>query len=211
MTLRKFLRFFKHFGYYMRKDFRWLKCKLSGKKVSNSNINGAPKAFIKILNKIKKTTKTDYFIRYGNKYYIPYAKEPWNFYEIYKTEDTVHITEVTTFTDSRLYEDGLLAEWISEVFIRRSEECNDELFAIKIKSLGNAFMVKETKDNVSLYKIYVKYGSQRPRLIYTINYIDNENGTYKTCVHSSKGGVDTEYELTYFPMQVLKSIPVGKL
>ena len=32
MTLRKFLRFFKHFPRYMAKDFRWLKNKLFGKK-----------------------------------------------------------------------------------------------------------------------------------------------------------------------------------
>lgn len=221
MTLRKFLRFFKHFGYYMRKDFRWLKQKLSKKETSalnksrktkSSDENAMPKSLAKVLYKIKKDTNSDCFIKYGNKYYVPYANEPWNFYEIWRADDTIHITGVTTISDSRVCEDGMLSKWLSEVFVSYFDRsCDNEIFAIKIKSLNNAFMIKETKDDTSFYKIYVTYGSQRPRLVYTINYIDKENGTYETHIHSSKKGVDSDYLLSYFPMQVLKSIPIGKL
>ena len=214
MTVRKFLRFFKHFPYYMKKDLRWLKKRLSRKSRTEECANGAPKLLMKALKKVKSETGSAYAIRYGSKYYVPFKNAPWDFCEVWRECDTVMVKirgkGYATVICSNVDEDGVLGQWISELFTI-SDGSPAEMFAIRVKGLSNTSIVEEKRDGRSFYKLYVTSGSQRPRLTYTIDYIDKENGVYETHMRSSKGGVEITYGLPYFPMQVLKSIPIAKV
>jgi len=205
MTLRKFLRFFKHFPRYMRYDIMWLKNKVFKKKTRKDD--DMPEEITKAFKKIKRKTNADHFICIGNKYYVPYKKKPWDFYEITYENNHVHISngveekliELPPFA----YKSGIVYTWLSKFFDSYGydfKSFDDEMFAIRIKRLKNTSVV----ESGDLHKVYVKHGAQPPRLRYTIYYLNRDNGKYDVRMHDSRNNSDMVYHLSYDPLMILR-------
>lgn len=209
MTLRKFLRFFKHFGYYMKKDFRWLKNKLTkNREASNPVVDKGLKKFIKELKSIKQSTGSDHVVHRGNYYYICDKNKPYEFYKIWREGNVMHVLkkknekQFTVNPGSDKKHNGQIA--IETVFNMSNEIeiTDDEWFVIELGSKSNLSVVESETDGTKTYKIYQKCGVQRPRLEYTISWT-SDHGIYFTTVAISRGNMKRALSLHYYPLQTI--------
>lgn len=210
MTLRKFLRFFKHFPRYMAYDVKWLVKKISGKGKKTDN-QTVPKKFVKVLNKIKKKTGTDHAIKYTTSYYIAFKNKPYSFYSITRNGNTVTVTlngKVQKQMKFSSLVDGTIGSWIETVFkIWNHTDCafDAELFAIRLMTPQHSIL---DKDDDGTYKVYVKQGNQPLRLRYRISYkYPPEIGEYIVYARDSNKGKELTFHVPYDPMLVLNQIP----
>lgn len=208
MTLRKFLRFFKHFGYYMRKDFMWLKNKLKANKKTETE--KALAKFTKELESIKKITGSTKAIVRGNVYHVCFKNAPYKLYKIWREGDVMHVlrnNKEKLFTLDPGYEHkhaGLIA--IEKAFsVVNAPNNDDEWFAIELESKSNLSIVETEIDGVKTYKIYQKCGVQRPRLEYVLDWT-SEKGVYDTHLTVSRGKLNYILKLHYYPMQALVNV-----
>ena len=208
MTLRKFLRFFKHFGYYMRKDFMWLKNKFKANKKTETE--KALARFTKELESIKKTTGSTKAIMRGNVYHVCFNNAPYKLCKIWREGDVMHVlrnNKEKLFTLDPGYEHkhtGLIA--IEKAFsVVNTPSNDDEWFAIELESKNNLSIVETEIDGVKTYKIYQKCGVQRPRLEYVLDWT-SEKGVYDTHLTVSRGKLNYILKLHYYPMQALVNV-----
>lgn len=214
MTLRKFLRFFKHFPRYMKKDFMWLinrfrKTKDTATKENKRNtVTKENKGIAKFSNKLKQIMKdcsNEYAIRYGNFYYVCFKNSPYEFYKIWKNTNMVY---VTLNNKKWTFDIGHDQNTLSEILIKSGmiiDTCgtHDQDFAILLKSKSKLSAVKV--DNV--YKVYQTCGTQKPRLIYKIDWVCSDNFYYTNVVES---GHTYKFNLTYDPIKILNTILISE-
>lgn len=209
MTVRKFLRFFKHFGYYMRKDFRWLKWKLRERK-NNKLSRKAHRAFEKktkitierfnkLLNNMYSKAITingsdkKFKVDIGNNVYIPFKdKKKYCKFFVENGNIVVVMPNKTEKFECEHFGDLTWKDLVSKKF-----ECSNldsekfdgkaYYFMIKFKELSNKTIVRDSNfEDSSCIKIYQTYGKQPKRLTYTINWNVNEEGMYCVTIKKSR-------------------------
>lgn len=214
MTLRKFFRFFKHFGYYMKKDIRWLKDRRIAKKNAKlEKKNAAIKAkeqakqekkyagFVSELNRIYSVTKVGTAILKRHKYYIPYASDIRKFAVIWRTGNIFHtlVDGIEKTFDLGPDDNGKhpAVDKIKENFGVVTDFRNDDtMFALEICDMNNSYCVEES----GVYKIYQISGKQKPRLMLTIS--SDLFGSVK--VKYSRGQSTQVLKMTHDPAEVIK-------
>ena len=211
MTVRKFLRFFKHFPYYMKKDFRWLMNKLKGNKKPVVKENKNMTKFCKQLKKIMNDCQNTQVIKYGNFYYACFKNKFGKFYKIWKNNEKFYINLDNKTTSFVINTDKTLSDIFIENGITVSYSgTDDENFTILLKSKSN---LSATKEN-NVYKVYQTCGSQKPRLLYRITVVgvantDTYTSWYEANMIMSKEKTEQTFKMEHDPVELLNTILIN--
>jgi len=212
MTLRKFFRFFKHFGYYMRKDWKWLKNKMRTHKIEKqkckikNNLDVQLAKFKTALERVIKTRKTKEFVYMRNAYYVIDQSKPYMWTKIYRENDVWYITDgfsTKKFVVGNPY--GMKShpgtELINSMFVKQPSIV--DRFTVLISDLTSISVLDDSKDDMNSYRIYHLYGKQRPRLGYAIEW---HKDSWMVTVHDSIRKCVYDLNLKYDPQIIMDKL-----
>ena len=219
MTLRKFLRFFKHFPYYMKKDFNWLKRKINVKKsirhakkieaVNKKNSEKFVSVVKTLVSKLRDgNTKVFYFAK-GKYLFLLSSVHKYDYVKMWKNEDTLYIQDVNKKV--KKYAIPANIEWThlvkEEADIGLPENKDDKLIELMmlVTTIRDMNCTSVEKENDNTYHIYRKYGKQPARREYTIKFTGpNDLNEYEITVKTSRGGIVNTYFSNENPVKMFK-------
>ena len=217
MTLRKFFRFFKHFRYYMRKDWKWLKNKIRTRKIEKQkrkikkNLDAQLAKFKTALEQVIRTRKTKEFVYMRNAYYVIDQSKPHVWTKIYRENDVWYMTDgfsTKKFVVGNPY--GMKShpgtELINSMFVKPDIIYDgSDVFTVLISDLRSISVLDDSnsKDGMKSYRIYHLYGKQRPRLEYVIEWHED---SWKVTVHDSRRKSVYSLDLKYDPQIIMDKL-----
>lgn len=211
MTLRKFFRFFKHFGYYMRKDWNWLVRRHQNKKACREakKQDARLEKFKAALNKVAEKMHQDKYVFCRNSYYIIDSRAPWTWTKIWRNAGTWFIqygkkTRTFEIGEFEIDEQNIGTNTLKSIFTESTNPADS--FTVLIGDLTNVKFVEtvtgEGNERTFWYKVYHLYGKQRPRLEYTISW--KYGCSSQVTLYTSRSKEQVIYDLPYKGSRLIK-------